>query len=332
MHVLLIGGNRFVGRLLTWRLLAGGHRITLLNRGQLGDPFGDRVERIRCDRTSPEFEQRLADRTFDAVVDLAAFTGEDGRRAAALFQGRTGHYLMISTGQVYLVRQGCPVPSREQDYDGPVMERPADPDEVREWEYGVWKRDCEDALATAGQGGFPATRLRLPMVNGPLDYHRRLEAYLWRLVEGGPVILPDGGTHRVRHVDGGEVARFVCAILGRTEAQGRAFNLAQDEAPTLAELVAMLRDRLGSRSQLVPVPSAALRAAGLDPTLVSPFSGRWMSFLDPSLARAELRFAHAPLAEGLAAAVAGFLSHTPEDRPPGLARRQEELALLRRGA
>ena len=127
MHVLLIGGNRFVGRLLTWRLLAGGHRVTLLNRGHLADPFGDRVERLRCDRTSPELERLLSGRSFDAVVDLAAFTGDDGRRAAALFQGRTGHYVMISTGQVYLVREGCPRPAREEDYDGPVMARPADP-------------------------------------------------------------------------------------------------------------------------------------------------------------------------------------------------------------
>ncbi len=331
MHVLVIGGNRFVGRLLAWRLLAGGQRVTLLNRGHLPDPFGDRVERIRCDRTSPEFERLLAGRTFDAVVDLAAFTGDDGRRAAALFQGRTGHYVMISTGQVYLVRQGCPIPSREQDYEGQVLERPAAPDDVGQWEYGVWKRDCEDALAAAERRGFPSTRLRLPMVNGPLDYWRRIEGYLWRLAEGGPVILPDGGTQRVRHVEGGEVARFVNGILGRSETFGRAYNLAQQETPALAELLSALRELMGSRSELVPVSSATIRAAGLDPVQMSPFSGRWMSFLDPSLARAELGFTHAPLAQCLASAVSAFLAHTPPDRPPGLARRQDELALVGRG-
>ncbi len=331
MHVLLIGGNRFVGRLLTWRLLAGGHRVTLLNRGHLADPFGDRVERLRCDRTSPEFERLLSGRSFDAVADLAAFTGDDGRRAAALFQGRTGHYVMISTGQVYLVREGCPRPAREEDYDGPVMARPADPADLGDWDYGVGKRACEDELAAAERGGLPATRVRIPMVNGALDYHRRIESYLWRLADGGPVILPDGGAHRVRHVDGGEVARFVCGILGRSEARGRAFNLAQEETPALVEVLTMLRELTGSRSALVPVSSATLRAAGLEPVQLSPFSGRWMSFLDPSRARAELGFTHAPLAQCLASAVSAFLAHTPPDRPPGLARRQEELALARRG-
>src|SRR5512138_1944641 len=102
MNVLVIGGSRFVGRLLVWRLLASGARVTVLNRGRILDPFGGRVERLLCDRTGPDFERLLAGRTFDAVVDLAAYTGDDGRRAASLLQGRTGHYVMISTGQVYL--------------------------------------------------------------------------------------------------------------------------------------------------------------------------------------------------------------------------------------
>ena len=328
MHVLIVGGNRFVGRLLASRLLAGSHRVTLLNRGRLPDPFGGRVERIACDRTSPGLEQALAGRTFDAVVDLAAYTGEDGRRAAALFRGRTGHYLMVSTGQVYLVRTGCPRPAREEDYEGPVMARPADPDDLAEWEYGMGKRGCEDALVAAA--GFPATRVRIPMVNGPLDHFRRIEGYLWRLWDGGPVILPDGGTHPVRHVDGAEVARFLSELIGRAAALGRAFNLAQEEAPTLAELVGELRRLMGSAAELVPVPADALRAVGLDPRQVSPFSGRWMSFLDGSRARDELGFVHAPLVQGLASVVASFLAHPPADRPEGYAGRDRELALLAR--
>lgn len=184
MHVLVVGGNRFVGKLLAWRLLAAGAKVTLLNRGGLPDPFGERVERLRGDRTR-DLERLLRGRSFDAVVDLAAYTGEDGRCAAEILRGRTAHHVMISTGQVYLVRAGCPRPAREEDYDGPVTARPGDPADVEDWEYGVGKRACEDALAAAARDGFPATRVRIPMVNGPLDYFRRIEGYLWRLVPGG---------------------------------------------------------------------------------------------------------------------------------------------------
>lgn len=329
MHILVIGGNRFVGRLVGWRLLAAGHRLTLLNRGTLPDPFGGRAERLSGDRTK-DLARLLSGRAFDAVVDLAAYTGEDGRRVAEVLRDRTGHHVMISTGQVYLVREGCPRPAREEDYDGPVMAKPADPADHEDWEYGIGKRACEDALARAHAAeGFPATCVRIPMVNGELDYYRRIEGYLWRLLDGGPVLLPDGGVHPVRHVYGGEVARFVCDVLGRTETFGRAYNVAQEEAPTLAQVVGRLRALLGSEAEIVPVPSARLAEAGLDPARISPFSGRWMSFLDPSRARRELGFVHEPLEIYLGKIVASFLAHPPEDRPEGYGTRDAERALAR---
>jgi nucleoside-diphosphate-sugar epimerase len=143
------------------------------------------------------------------------------------------------------------------------------------------------------------------------------------------VILPDGGAHRVRHVYGAEVARFVCELLGRPETFGRAYNVTQEETPTLAELVDALRKLLGSSAEVVAVPSDRLRAAGLDPVAVSPFSGRWMSFLDPSRAVRELGFRHAPLDRALASIVASFLTHPPSDRPAGYAARDVERRLAR---
>lgn len=325
MDVLVIGGNRFVGWLLAFRLLAAGHKVTLFNRGRLPDPFGGRVERITGDRTTADLERKLVGRRFDAVVDLAAFTGDDGRRIAEILRGRVAHHVMVSTGQVYLVREGCPRPAREEDYDGTVIARPADPADVADWEYGVGKRACEDALAQAhAKDGFPTTRVRIPMVNGERDYLRRIEGYLWRLLDGGPLILPDGGTHRVRHVYGAEVGRFLAEILARPATIGRAYNLAQDETPTLAELVGRLRHLVGSRAEIVPVSSEKLRAAGLDPGKVSPFSGRWMSFLDPGRAHRELGFRHEPLEIYLGKIVASFLAHPPSDRPEGYARREVE--------
>ncbi len=333
MRALVIGGTRFVGYLLARRLLAGGHQVTVLNRGTLADPFGPEVEKLRADRTGPELAEVLRGRSFDAVFDFAGYRGEDGRRAAELLEGRVGHYLAVSTGQVYLVREGAPRPSREADYAGPVLPRPESLADLREWEYGVGKRAYEDALARAHAArGFPATVVRVPMVNGERDYYRRLERYLHRLGGGGPVILPDGGGHRVRHVYGGEVARFLAHLAGKAETFGEAYNLAQEETPTLLQLVARLRELLGSASPLVAVPSAQLRDHGLDPVAISPFSGAWMSFLDPTRARVELGFRHELLDVYLGRIVASWLAHPPEAAPPGLERRALERELARGAA
>jgi nucleoside-diphosphate-sugar epimerase len=326
--VLVVGGNRFLGHELAWRLLAAGHAVTLFNRGTLQDAFGDRVERLRGDRTSSDFERLLGGRSFDAAVDFAAFDGEDGRRAAETLDGRVGHYVVVSTGQVYLVREGCPRPAREGDYDGPVIKEPPDPYDRGQWEYGVKKRALEDALVVAWrERRFPSTRLRIPMVNGERDHFRRLERYLWRMLDGGPVLVPGGGDHLVRHVYSGSVVGAILSLLGRRETFGEAYNLAQDETPTLGDLLALAASSLGAPLRLVDVPRERVREAGLDPVSLSPFSGTWMSFLDPARAKAELGFRHEPLGSYLDKIVTSFLAHPPAEPPPGYESRAAELAL-----
>lgn len=318
MDVLIIGGTRFVGYQLAWRLLARGHRLAILNRGTRPDPFGERVERIVADRSTPAFAEALAGRRFDAVVDLASYTGADARGAVAAFgRGRAGHYIHISTGQVYLIREGCPVPAREADYEGKVLPEPADPAEREDWAYGIGKRDAEDVLVDAWTSvEFPSTRLRIPMVNGERDHFRRVESYLWRLLDGGPVILPDGGNRPTRHVYGGAVVDAIDAMLANPSTFGRVYNLAQDETPTLLELVQQLGEILGTSPKTVAIPASSIAAAGLDPSEISPFSHPYMSFLDPALAKAELGFRHEPVRSYLAKIVAVFLN-APPDAPPG---------------
>ena len=93
--------------------------MTLFNRGTLPDTLGERVERLRGDRTTADFERLLAGRSFDAAVDFAAYDGPDGQRAADVLGGRVSHYVVISTGQVYLVREGCPRPAARATTTGP---------------------------------------------------------------------------------------------------------------------------------------------------------------------------------------------------------------------
>lgn len=330
MNVLVIGGTRFLGHELAWRLLFAGHRVTLFNRGREADTFGNRVERLRGDRTTDDFKHVLHGRAFDAVVDFAAYTAGDGRSVVSVLGGHVGHYVVISSGQVYLVREDAPRPAREEDYDGPLLPAPAPADaaDKREWDYGMGKRAIEDVLAEAWEKGrFPSTRLRLPMVNGERDHNRRLEAYLWRILDGGPVLLPDGGQRPMRHVYSGAAVKAILALLGETRTFGRAYNLAQDETPTLAELLTQVAERLGARARLQPVPAAKLIEAGLEPVRISPFSGRWMSFIDPSRAKAELGFQHEPLRSYLDKIVTAFLARPALDPPSSYAERPRERAL-----
>jgi nucleoside-diphosphate-sugar epimerase len=324
VHVLLIGGTRFVGHYLALRLVARGQRVTILNRGVTPDALGSRVERLRADRGKDSFDAALSGRRFDAVVDFAAYRPEEVERAVRVLRGKTDHYVFVSTGQVYLVKEHCPRPARESDFDGPVAMRPEDPETLDEWNYGVFKRRCEEVLARAD---FASTRVRIPMVNGERDYYRRLESYLWRLLDGGPLLIPDGGPEVCRHVYGLDVADFVASLLGDARVFGQAFNLAQWEAPHLSDLVGLLAEALGAPDRRVPLPAAALATAGLRIREVSPFSTSWMSYLDPSLARNVLGFRTTSLTEVLDRVVGAFLTSPRPDPPPGYEHRALERVL-----
>jgi nucleoside-diphosphate-sugar epimerase len=333
LNVLIIGGTRFVGYQLVWRLLAAGHGVTVLNRGKTPTDLDARVRRLTADRTNrAEFSRAIGNSSFDAVVDFAAYTGDDARAAVEVFgNGRAGHYIFISTGQVYLVCEKCPKPSRESDYDNKVMPEPRDASDRDEWLYGVNKRAAEDVLAAAWQAKqFPATRLRIPMVNGERDYFRRIESYLWRILDGGPVLLPEEDKRVARHVYGQSVARAICEILGEMKTFGEVYNLAQNETPTVPELIALLAEILGAPARIALLPAAKLRAADLAPERISPFNVAWMSFLDPAKAKSELQFQHEPLRSYLEKIVNCFLNHRPATPPENYAHRPAELALAAR--
>ena len=325
MRVLLLGGTRFVGRLLAWRLVAQGHHVTLFHRGTRVVPFADRVETLLGDRAAGALRTLLAHRSFDATVDFGAYVPGD----LELPWNNLGHYVLVSTGQVYLVREGCPVPSRETDYDGTCIPRPDDPADAAEWEYGVGKRGCEDLLV---REGVRATRVRIPMVNGVGDPHRRVEGYLWRLLDGAPLLLPDGGDAPMRHVYAEDVACALSTMLGDPRTFGEAFNVAQDETPTLRELLTWLARRVGAPAHFVDVSSERIRAAGFAMKPLSTFSQKWMSFVDPAKAKTVLGFAHTPLEAYLDRIVASFLANAGGERPEGYATRAREIDFARKVA
>ena len=164
LKILIVGGTRNVGHLLTLALLEAGHQVTVFNRGQTVDELPSAVTRIHGDRNAPAgLAQALAAADYDAVVDMVLYDSAQAQRAVAQLAGRTEHYLFISTGQVYLVREGLARPFIEEDYDGgtPVPEPEPGTYDHEEWRYGVDKRDAEDVLARAWQARrFPVTTLR----------------------------------------------------------------------------------------------------------------------------------------------------------------------------
>ncbi|MFN2383121.1 MAG: epimerase, partial [Gemmatimonadota bacterium] len=188
--------------------------------------------------------------------------------------------------------------------------------EMREWLYGVEKRECEDRLIEAWSASrFPATRLRLPMINGERDHYARIRGYLLRLSDGAPLLVPEEPGPPLRHLDQVDVVAGVIHLLESGAGTGEAYNLAADEAWPFDDFLARLATVAGVEPVVVRRSRAALAAAGVFPAC-SPFSNPWMSVLDNSRARAALGLTFTPQDATLERVVAHCRA-TPSLIPPG---------------
>lgn len=287
------------------------------------------MQRVYGDRgRKQDLEKAIGSRSFDAVMDTTLYTGADALTTLDVLSQRTGHYVFIGTGQVYLIRKNLSRPFREEDYEGGLITPPLPEQEsdYRNWLYGMNKREAEDHLFRAWtEDGFPMTSLRAPMINGERDHYGRILGYLRRMQDGGPILIPEDAGLPLRHVYCPDVARVAVDLAETGQGKGRAFNLSQDETVSLQEFVVMLAELIPAKLQVMRVPRTKLEELKLLPNC-SPFSDPWMSGLDNRRSKQELGVVYTPLHRYLESIVRHYQDN-PKLMPEGYGTRDLELQL-----
>ncbi len=325
-RILVIGGTRNMGYQLVMRLLEAGHQVTLLNRGMSEDDLPPHIARLRADRTNPQQMRRaLLAKSFDAVVDFVMYNAREAQIVLETLAQQTDHYLFLSSGQVYLVREDIERPFKESDYAGRLIPAPKNNTYAyEEWLYGMDKRGAEDTFSAAA--GFPYTALRLPMVNSERDPMRRLYGYMLRLRDGAPILAPQTPNYPLRHVYGGDVVEAILHLIETGAGKGQAMNLSQDETVSLDEFLQLLARIMGVPApRIVRRKHSELEAAGFLPDC-SPFSDRWMSELDNTLSKTQYGIRYTPLATYLEKIVA-YYQDNPPPMPVAYKRRNAEIIM-----
>lgn len=330
-RILIIGGTRNMGHYLSRQLAEAGADLTLLNRGISQDDLPSSIHRLRVDRTDHnQMRRALLAKSFDVVIDFVLYGREDAQAIIELFRDSVDHYIVLSSGQVYLVREGLHRPFRESDYAGRLMPAPKENSYAyEEWRYGVQKREAEDTLDDAWRSlRFPHTTLRLPMVNSARDPYHRLYNYYLRLRDGGPILVPATPQYVLNHVYAPDVVAAIMRLMDTGAGEGKAYNIAQDEHVSHAQFLAILAETMGLRAKSVIAKRSDLVANGFLPDC-APFSERWMSALDNSLSKTELGIEYTPLAEYLAQIVKRYEAN-PLPPPLTYRRRRAELHFAQR--
>src|SRR6185436_11060383 len=99
MKILILRGTVFLGRYLVESALAGGHEVTLFNRGQSNPELFAQVEKLRGERGGDL--SALKGRRWDAVIDTSAYLTRVVKESAELLADCVGQYTFISSISIY---------------------------------------------------------------------------------------------------------------------------------------------------------------------------------------------------------------------------------------
>jgi UDP-glucose 4-epimerase len=268
-HVLITGGAGFIGSHLAEKLLAQGHKVTIIDNLSTG-----RFENIVHLTDNPHFRYAIEDIRHAAVMDrlvsecdviyhLAAAVGvfsivhspidtleiNVGGTEIVLQTARRYRrkVMLASTSEVY--GKGVRVPFREDD------DRILGATTKSRWSYASSKALDEFlALAYHKAAGIPVTIFRLFNTVGPRqvgNYGMVVPRFVQWALAGEPIqVYGDGKQSRCF----GNVHDVVDAIvrLGQShEVTGQVFNIGSDEEVTIHELAQRVKTRTGSDSEIV---------------------------------------------------------------------------------
>jgi nucleoside-diphosphate-sugar epimerase len=305
---LVIGGAGFVGTAACKELMRRG--VETIAAGRKERPYGTFTSFIAFDRTDEDQLRRALDAVKpDVVLDLACYQPGEVSAVARNFKG--DRYVFVSTG-VYPHLYGKP--AREEDFVA------LDGEPAASLDYFEGKRWCETILARTRD--LPWTVIRPPAIFGAADRTLRIAAYIQRVEDGGPVLVPAESYERQAGLAWVKDVGYACALACdlRKDTTHKAYNVSL-EGVSLRDLLAGIARALGVPERVHPIPFAEMppdaSPYGPDPRRPAGY------FLDRI--RRELGFEPSALEDALAETLAWYRVERPSH--PGYANRVKELEI-----
>jgi nucleoside-diphosphate-sugar epimerase len=258
MNCLVIGGTRFIGRLLVAELLKADHSVTVLHRRPKHD-LGRRVKNLVADRNDAQaVKAALTGKNFEIVFDNV-YDADRGTTAGHIEStvraaGNNLHrYIFLSSVMAY--GDGL------NHHEGDALAPDDAPDLfVRN------KAMSERALFRLHQRiGLPVVTLRPPYVYGAGNPYYR-EAYFWdRLRAGRSVILPGDGRRLMQFVYVKDLVKAALKSIDEPGAIGHAFNIANARPLSQMEAVEAFAKASNKPVKFVRIPREYILRQGGHP-------------------------------------------------------------------
>jgi nucleoside-diphosphate-sugar epimerase len=183
----------------------------------------------------------LGKQNWDAVVDFIAYTPAEIEQRIALFRGRTGQYVFISSASAYQKPLAHYLITESTPLVNPF------------WDYSRNKIAGEERLLREEE--FPVVVVRPSLTYGdtvvPLAVNNWFKSYtaVDRMRQGKPVIVPGDGLSLWTITHNSDFAKGLVGLLGQQGAIGQAFQITSDEVLTWNQIYQFTAEAAG-----VPAP------------------------------------------------------------------------------
>lgn len=302
MKILVIGGSYFYGRVFVMEA-AKEHDVTVVNRGTYSmESFG--VTQVTGNRGDASLWQAVTT-DYDVLVDFCGYKEGDVANVLEHIAGRIGHYIFISTVDVY--QRGL---SGYKD-ESTLLETRRFPGEAGEYIMG--KVALERELAqVCGQRDIPYTILRPAILYGPFNYAPRESVFIQLMVQQGLLPRITGADGRFQLIYVKDAAQAVIKCMGNDKAFGQSYNLCGDEVVTYDMLADALlkgagkikKDRKETPIRQLPMTVQEAEQQGLP--LSFPVTEEETELCSNEKSKAELGMEYISLEEGMARTCQAF--------------------------
>ncbi len=308
-RALVLGGAGFIGAAACKELMRRG--VETIAAGRKDRPYGTFTSYVAFDRDDEaQLIRALESAQPDVVLDLACYEPAQVEAMTRLFHG--DRYVFVSSGVIYPDIDSRP--AKEDDFV------PLDGEPPPEVDYMAGKRWCETVLSRTSD--FPWTVIRPPAVFGAADRTLRIAAYIQRVEDGGPLLVPQETYERQAGLAWVKDIGYACALAcdPRKQTKHRAYNVGF-EGVSLRAVIEGIARAMAKAANFHPIPFEEL------PDGASPYGPNPKRPAGYAIdrARTELGFEPSALEDALAETLAWYRVAHPSH--PGYANRSAETAL-----
>lgn len=254
MKILFIGGTGIISTACAELAVARGFDLTVLNRGKRDTLPG--VRQIVADMNDAAAAgAALTGTTWDAVVDFISFTPAEIEQRIALFTGRVGQFIYISSASAYQKPAAHWLITESTPLVNPF------------WDYSRDKIACEERLTRAlREEAFPAVIVRPSFTYGNTVVPLMLNSWpktftaVARMRQGKKIIIPGDGLTLWTMTHNSDFAKALVGLLGHEGSIGHAFHITSDEVLTWNQIYQDVAEAAGVPLNAVHISSDFITA------------------------------------------------------------------------